>query len=124
MKIQGFALFNNGTVLESWIGIPDRIALPPGGVIFNAVDGWTDGVYSVSPYSWDVPDPILERRLIQKSAILDRLTDDQLSMAISLMTDRQKERWRMPGHPWVYVDDTELLGLLSAIGADATVVLA
>lgn len=63
-------------------------------------------------------------RLIAKSLVLERLTDEQLETALSLMSVRQKERWRMPGKPDIYVNDPELLGLLQAIGADAETVLA
>ena len=64
------------------------------------------------------------RRLVPKSLIISRLTDAQLDTALALMTTRQKERWRSPDHPAVYADDPETVGLLNAIGADPTVVLA
>jgi hypothetical protein len=64
------------------------------------------------------------RRVIPKAIVLERLTDAQLEQSLSLMTPRQKERWRMPGKPDIYVDDPELLGMLKAIGADAAIVLA
>ncbi len=64
------------------------------------------------------------RPLIDKSTILDRLTDGQLSAALAAMTDRQKERWRMPGKPQIYKDDEELVAMLTYIGADLEVVLA
>lgn len=70
------------------------------------------------------PEPEAPRRMIAKALILERLTDEQLSSALSLMTVRQKERWRMPGKPLIYADDAELLALLTAIGADHAVVLA
>jgi hypothetical protein len=62
-------------------------------------------------------------RTIGKSVVLSRLTDAQLDAALGLMTNRQKERWRAPDNPAINVDDPELLGLLSAIGADPDVVL-
>jgi hypothetical protein len=64
------------------------------------------------------------RRLIPKSLVLERLTDEQLGQAIALMTQRQRERWRMPGKPEIYVDDPELLAVLQVVGADAETVLA
>lgn len=63
-------------------------------------------------------------RMIDKSLVLERLTDSQLATALSLMTARQKERWRMPGFPSISVEDSELLAMLDAIGADPAVVLA
>lgn len=83
--------------------------------------------------AWDILDLFDEekeavrqskRRLIDKSLILERITDDQLSRALSLMSARQKERWRMPSKPQIYVDDPDLLMLLRAIGADTDTVLA
>lgn len=64
-----------------------------------------------------------ERRKITKALIMERLTDEQLDTALSLMSTRQKERWRMPGHPEVYVDDPEVIGLIQAVGANSTEVL-
>jgi hypothetical protein len=64
------------------------------------------------------------RRLVRKSVIIGRLTDDQLEAALRLMTVRQKERWRAPDKPSVYADDEETLAVLQAIGADPEVVLA
>jgi hypothetical protein len=52
------------------------------------------------------------------------LTDAQRDAALALMTNRQKERWRSPGHPAVYADDPETVSLLQAIGADPELVLA
>lgn len=63
-------------------------------------------------------------RMIEKSLVLQRLTDDQLMATLSLMTARQKERWRMPGYPTISVEDPELLALLVAVGADPAIVLA
>ncbi|MGZ6387881.1 MAG: hypothetical protein ACXWQZ_01310 [Ktedonobacterales bacterium] len=65
-----------------------------------------------------------DRRLVPKSLVLSRLTDDQLDKALSLMTNRQKERWRAPDKPDVFADDPETVGLVKAIGADPNVVLA
>lgn len=65
-----------------------------------------------------------KRRLIDKDIILSRITDEQLEAAMNLMTTRQKEQWRVPSKPYIYVDDANLLGLLKAIGADPEVVLA
>jgi hypothetical protein len=72
-----------------------------------------------------VPDePPPERRMIAKAVILERLSDQQLTQALSLMTARENERWRMPGAVHIYVDDPELLTILTAIGADTKAVLA
>lgn len=63
-------------------------------------------------------------RKIDKAIILERLTDEQLSAALALMTQRQRERWRVPGYPSISVEDPDLLAVLAAIGADPAVVLA
>jgi hypothetical protein len=68
-----------------------------------------------------LPEPV---RQIEKATVMARLTDEQLEQAISLMSVRQQERWRMPGYPNVNVDDPDLLAVLAAIGADAEEVLA
>lgn len=81
-----------------------------------------DGTQAVVTRSYQsLPEP---RRMIEKSVILERITDAQLTAALAMMTPRQIERWRMPGHPSLYVDDPELLGLLAAVGADPATVLA
>lgn len=61
---------------------------------------------------------------VRKSTIISRLTDEQLSEAISLMTVRQQERWRAPDQPAVNADDPETIAILQAVGADDSVVLA
>lgn len=63
-------------------------------------------------------------RMIEKSVVLQRLTDDQLASALSLMSARQKERWLMPGYPAISVEDPEMLTLIVAVGADPAIVLA
>lgn len=64
-----------------------------------------------------------ERKMIHKWVVMARLTDPQLEAAINGMTVRQRERWRAPAFPKVYVDDPELLQVLGALGADPKVVL-
>lgn len=98
------------------------------GETINFPPGWLDlanddelAQFGIKVVEVDAPP---SRRMIEKSVVMERLTDEQLETALSLMTSRQKERWRMPGHPQIYVDDPELLALLSAIGADADKVLA
>lgn len=71
----------------------------------------------------DPEPPPPPKRKILKSLVIERLTDAQLEKALSLMTARQKERWRTPGYPDVNVEDPELLGILTAIGADPDAVL-
>lgn len=95
---------------------------PPGPCTIISENTQFDGVQVIVYRSYEVQPP--QRRLIDKALILERLTDAQLDAAVSLMTNRQKERWRMPGHPSLYADDSELLGLLAAINADPAVVLA
>lgn len=65
-----------------------------------------------------------ERRRVAKSLVLSRLTDAQLDAALTLMTARQKERWRAADQPTVFADDPETVGLLQAVGADPVAVLA
>lgn len=72
----------------------------------------------------DPEPPPPSRRMVEKWVVMERLSDQQLGQALSLMTARQKEKWRMPGYPAVYADDPEMLQLLGAIGADPKVVLA
>lgn len=64
------------------------------------------------------------RRTIEKATIMARLTDAQLEAALSLVSIRQQERWRMPGYPSVYADDPEVVGLIQAVGANPEEVLA
>ncbi len=68
------------------------------------------------------PEP--PRKMVEKWAVMERLTDAQLEQALSLMTARQKEKWRMPGRPNVFADDPEVVGLVKAVGADPEKVLA
>jgi hypothetical protein len=125
MKVSGYKLerVEDGAEISRWTTIPGRVDLPGGDAVFSADETFDNGQFRIVATSWEVPDPIPERALIRKSVILDRLTDAQLASALSLMTARQKERWRMPGRPDIYVDDPELLNVLSAIKADADLIL-
>lgn len=123
----GYALerVSDGVELLWWDAIPPRIDVPGElKVLFAAVPDWTDGVHRIVARDKEFDDPPPSRRIISKAAILDRLTDEQLAAAIGLMSQRQREKWRMPGSPGIYVDDPELLAVIAAIGADAEVVLA
>ncbi len=74
---------------------------------------------------FDVEDTYLPTRwLVPKSTVLSRLTDAQLSHALSLMTVRQQERWRAPDKPEVWNDDPDTIAVLQAVGANPTLVLA
>lgn len=73
---------------------------------------------------YDVEDIPPQRLRIPKSVLIERLTDEQLAEAMSLMSLRQQEMWRAPDRPWVYADDPDLLLIINAIGADAATVLA
>lgn len=95
---------------------------PLAGYVVTSETETFDGKKVVVTRTYEPAPP--ERRLIEKFIILDRITDTQLDDAMALMTQRQKERWRMPGKSAIYVDDEELLMLLKAIGADPEVVLA
>ncbi|MDN4982251.1 hypothetical protein QY049_03295 [Bradyrhizobium sp. WYCCWR 13022] len=61
---------------------------------------------------------------IRKSTLISRLTDAQLTQAISMLTVRQQERWRAPDQPAVNADDPETLAVVQAVGADPAVVMA
>lgn len=70
-----------------------------------------------------VPHQVLEtvdlpRRMVRKSVILSRLTDEQIEAAIGLLTASQAERWRASDRPAVYFDDPETVAILIAVGAD------
>lgn len=125
MILNGFGLFKDGQLVQWWPQIPDRIDIPEAlRVIFAARDGWSDGEYSVQAHSKTVDDPPPVRRMVSKATILSRLTDEQLSAILAAMTQRQRERWRMPGYPAVYADDPEVLAVLQAFNLDADVILA
>jgi hypothetical protein len=64
------------------------------------------------------------RYKVRKSTIISRLTDAQLSQAISMLTVRQQERWRAPDQPAVNADDAETIAIVKAVGADPAVVMA
>lgn len=127
MIVNGFALNNisTGEQVAWWETIPPRIDLPDDGIVlFGALPDWSNDKYQIVAATSEFPDPPAVRQLIAKSLILDRLTDAQLAAALTVMTERQKEKWRMPGTPNVYVDDPDLLAVLQAISADPAVVLA
>lgn len=130
MIVQGFVLTKKSDRSQAarWAQVPPCVELMDGATCLLRVDaaqaGWENESYSITATSWEEPDPAPVRRLIEKSLVLSRLTDAQLDAALGAMTNRQKERWRMPGAPSIYVDDPELLGLLNFIGADPAVILA
>ena len=124
-----------------------RYAIVEDGVVINVVNwdgsrGWTPPVgsqalrHDTASVGWtyhdneffapddDVPVPTVLRREVYKSIVLSRLTDEQLDAALVAMNNRQRERWRSPDSPTVFVDDAEVIGLLRFIGADPAVVLA
>lgn len=123
MRIDGFALIeiNSGNIVQEWTTLPGKLRLPNGDIVYNPEVGYSNGWHRVAEHSFDVPD---ERRSIRKETILARITDQQLELAISMMSQRQKERWRMPGRATVYVDDPDTVAIIKAVGADPAVVLA
>jgi hypothetical protein len=67
------------------------------------------------------------RRLVAKSLIVERLHAAGLLAAARSALDADlyaRERWYAPDKPSIYADDAEALALLTAIGAEAGVVLA
>lgn len=124
---QGFALerISDGAELSWWQSIPSTVLVPGARITVDAAsEGWQFEDYRIVAKEKEFADPAPQRRMIEKATIISRLTDEQLEAAISLMTIRQQERWRMPGYPSVYVDDPEVIGLLQAVGADPEKVLA
>lgn len=61
---------------------------------------------------------------VRKSTIISRVTDEQLSNAIAMMTPRQQERWRASDQPAINADDPETIAVLKAVGADPAIVMA
>lgn len=122
----GFALKqkSDDTQLDEWYAVPNPINLPNGDQVWGADETWSNDEFEVVVVKWEVPDPEPVRKSLGKSVILARLTDAQLTNALSIMSQRQKEKWRAPDKPYVYIDDPELVAVLGAIGADANTVLA
>jgi hypothetical protein len=109
----GFALekISTGAELAWWVHVPPTLAVPGELITVDAASaGWEFGDYRIVAKDKEFEDPPPVRRMIEKATVLERLTDAQLDQAMSLMTIRQKERWRMPGKPSIYVDDPELVG--------------
>ena len=63
-------------------------------------------------------------RMIRKSVILSRLSDEQIERALGVMSAAQRERWRAPDQPLIGADNSELLAILKAVGAKPEMVLA
>lgn len=95
--------------------VPEGQMLKPlGAETFEEIDG--------------IPHQVLEtmdppRRMVRKSVVLSRLTDQQIEAAIGLLTASQAERWRASDRPAVYFDDPETVAILQAVGADPEVVM-
>lgn len=128
MQILGFALFakSDGTALQQWPVVPDRIDAPNGDVVFSAADGWDNDGYRIAPYSWTVADPAPVRRLVAKADIVDRLQAagklDAARVALDAADLYTRERWNVRNG--IYADDPTALALLKAIGADPAVIMA
>jgi hypothetical protein len=101
---------------------PDRAAWALNGA---AQIGWShDGDGFLPPPAGEEP---RERRLVAKSAIVERLNAAGLLAAAKAVLDADlyaRERWYAPDKPAIYADDAEALALLAAIGADPDVILA
>lgn len=85
-------------------------------------DGY-DGEVFVSPPGEPDPEPT-PRRLVPKSLVIARLSDEQIEAALAIMTPRQKELWRASDRPSVHADDAATRTILVAVGADPDEVLA
>lgn len=148
------ALVDGSTVLQTWHApngeVATRYTLPDGSQISPVSLGWSSGDYAVLevvPFvapggkrivgaascevtggkvveTFHVEDIPVERRMVPKWKVVQRLTDEQLEAAYALMTLRQQERWRAAAFPDVYADDPETLAVLAAVGSDAEAVMA
>lgn len=123
----GFALerISDGAELQWWEQIPPTVRVPDTKITVDAAaSGWQFDDFRIVTKDKEFPDPAPSRRMVLKADIVARLTDEQLVAAISLMSVRQQERWRMPGFPSVFADDPEVIGLISAVGANPAEILA
>jgi hypothetical protein len=71
--------------------------------------------------------PAVERRMVRKSVIVERLHAAGKLAAAKAALDADlyaRERWYAPDRPSIYADDAEALALLTSIGADPAVILA
>lgn len=95
--------------------VPEGQLLKPlGAETFEEIDGIPHQVLE----TMDLP-----RRMVRKSVVLSRLTDQQIEAAIGLLTASQAERWRASDRPMVYFDDPETVAIVQAVGADPDVVM-
>lgn len=130
-----------------------RYRLPNGDSVSPLIVGWTSGDYAVLPVSefvdpkgkrrvgepsyplingvvtesFDVRDVAVERPMVRKSTVQDRLiAAGKLEAAYAVLTSNPIyfARWFVSDHPEVYCDDPDALALLHAIGADPNVILA
>lgn len=97
--------------------IPEGKMALPGTERFELISG---KVWLVCDHA-DLP---VERRMLPKWLVADRLTDTQLEAAFAIMSVRQQQRWWAQEFPNIYADDPDMLSVLAAIGADPSVVLA
>lgn len=109
---------------QSVIRIADGACLPPdrGNIDYQAFLAWQAEGNEPEPY---VPVPV--RRSLRKSLVQQRLIDaGKMDAAYAALTSNPTyfARWFAPDRPEVYADDTDALLLLSAIGADAGVIMA
>lgn len=101
-------------VAEPFVAPEGEMVLMRGAENFEERDGEVWQIRETMP----VP-----RRMVRKSTIIARLTDQQLEDAMSILSLRQAERWRAPDQPAVYFDDPDMVAVLTAIGADVGVVM-
>lgn len=90
---------------------------------WRAYQTWREQGNAPDPYV--APEP--PRRLVAKSLIVERLNAAGKLPLVKAALDANlyaRERWYAADKPAVYVNDPEVLGLLTAIGADPDVILA
>jgi len=100
---------------------------------------WDDGQGNLSIRRWDVPEPEptiaemeaweppAERRKVSKDLVEQRLAAIgklDACMAIIMGNAAFFSRWYARAYPWVYADDPDTIGVISAVGADPDEILA
>lgn len=118
------AQIDSGNTVINVIEAGDGFSIPGYTLVTSNTAGIGD-TYDPQTGSFTKPEPPPPpRRMIGKSVIISRLTDQQVADAIALLTPKQAERWRAPDKPEVYVDDPETVAIIQAVGANVEEVMA
>lgn len=123
MTMARFAKISGNTVVDAIVAEPG-FSIPGFDLVQSNTAGPGD-TYDPQTGSFTKPEPPPPpRRMIGKSVIISRLTDQQVADAVALLTPKQAERWRAPDKPAVYFDDAETVAILNAVGANVEEVMA